>query len=787
MIKTILKLSLLAFYLFINCHFLFAQNLIIQGRITDIVNDETLKYVSVSLDKKQQQYTDSAGFFRFKTAPGKHLLRLSRVGYRSVEKNIIDEDFGVRNYNFELEPFNNQLEQVVVSGSRDEKKIAQEVSSVSIIKPYLIDNTASQDLSQVLNRVPGIQVVDGQATIRGGVGYSFNTGSKVTVLLDDMPLLGADLGDVRWKFLPIEAAEQIEVIKGAASVLYGSSALNGTVNVRTGWPGKKPQTKIQFYEGVMQNFDRSYINWWDSLAIRPTQTGLSISHKQAFGNFDLLISANLTNINSHLQYNDEHRARAYIKTRYRPKSMPNLSFGVNANFMLENSGQYFLWQNADTGSLKQFNGIKPIDNFFRIVSIDPHLDYKIGKVNHAIKFRFYQIKRIIDANRFPNLNDDVANLYALDYNNKIKFNPYFLLNSGIYSTAMYSVNNVYSGQFAGASAAAYSQLQYNYKRFTFIIGGRYEYLKTDTIANNTGLLKRIGINYQLFNKTYLRANYNEGYRVPSIGEKYANDKLAAIAVLPNTKLLPESGWTAEVGIQQGFKLGNFIASADAAFFVQEYNSMIDFKFDEWTKATYYIDPITHNVITTPAIDGFKAINVGKTRAAGIELSLNGEGKIKNVMVRTIAGYTYTLPVNLSTDSRLKDVGNYLEKFVESFGTAKIDSGSYLYSVLLPYRNRGIGKIDIETEYRKYSIGYSLFYYSVYEKIDNFVALLPGVKSFFKGASTGDYVHNIRFNFNPNENLSFGFLINNFTNREYASRPGKIDAARNLIFQVRYKF
>ncbi len=787
MIKGKFKIFLLLFTCVCFSFFTEAQNLIIQGKITDIITDEPLKMASVLLDKGEKQFTDSAGFFRFKTQPGKHLLRVSRIGYRLYERNLNEEEFGIRNFNIELEPFQNQLDQFVVSGSREEKKIAREITSVSIIKPYLIDNTASQDLSQVINRIPGIQVVDGQATIRGGVGFSYNTGSKVSVLLDDMPLLGADLGDVRWKFLPIEGAEQIEVIKGSASVLYGSSALNGTVNVRTGWPGKKPQTKIQFYQGVMQNYDRSYINWWDSLAGKPNSTGLSFSHKQAWGKFDLVLSGNITSINSHLQYNDEHRIRTYIKTRYRPSSIPNLSFGLNANIMLDYSGSYFLWQNADTGSLKQYNGTKPIVNLNQIISIDPHLDYKHGKMSHALKFRFYQIRRIIDKTKFPDMNDAIANLYALDYNNRIKFNPHFSLNSGIYSTTMWSVGNVYKGSFAGGSAAIYSQLEYNYKRFTFILGGRYEYLVTDTIPNTTGLLKRIGINYQLAERTYIRTNYNEGYRVPTIGEKYVSDRVSTLNVLPNPSLVPEKGWTAELGIQQGFKISNFVASADFAMFIQQYDSMIDFKFDQWIKPSYYFDPNTGQIVVTDGVIGFKAQNVGKTRAAGFEFSLTGEGKIKNVMIRTIAGYTYTLPVNISSDTRLDDPSFYLDKFVKSFGTAKIDSGSYLYNVILPYRNRSIGKVDIEAEYRKYSIGYSLFYYSIYEKIDNLVAVLPGVKSFFERAGTGDYVHNVRFNYNPNQNLSFGLLINNFTNREYASRPGKMDPARTLILQVRYKF
>ncbi len=49
------------------------------------------------------------------------------------------------------------------------------------------------------------------------------------ILVDDIPQLTADANDVKWEFLPVENINQVEVIKGASSVLYGSSALNGFV------------------------------------------------------------------------------------------------------------------------------------------------------------------------------------------------------------------------------------------------------------------------------------------------------------------------------------------------------------------------------------------------------------------------------------------------------------------------------------------------------------------------------------------------------------------------------
>ncbi|MFZ4797563.1 MAG: TonB-dependent receptor [Bacteroidia bacterium] len=755
-----------------------AQQAKIKGTVIDLVTQQPVEFIVVTLDKTKQIFTDSLGVFSFNTTAGKHSLKVSRVGYRTAFFTIDLDEGANKKIQIELEAFNDQMNQIVIAGSRDGKKVAKEIASVSIIKPYLIDNTNSTDLSQVINRLPGVQVADGQASIRGGVGYSFGTGSKVAVLLDDMPLLGADLGDVRWKFLPIEAAEQVEVIKGSASVLYGSAALNGTINVRTGWPTMKPQTKIQTYQGMMQNYDRSEINWWEK-STRPFNNGIFFSHKQMFGNFDLVLSCNISSTRSHLQYYDEFRARTYFKTRYRPKGNKNLSFGLNGNLMFENSGVFFIWANADSGTLKQFDNRKIIDNFYRILSIDPHFDYKHGNMTHSIKFRFYQIARLVEVKRYQSEHDAIANLYAFDYNNKYKINKYIALNSGIYSTFLFANGNLYNGEFGGGTAAIYSQAEFTYRKLIVSGGLRYETIAQDTSKIEKALLKRIGLNWQVANKTFIRTNYSEGYRVPSIGEKYVQDKISFLSVLPNPVLVPEKGWTAEIGVQQGFKIAGFVGSLDCAIFMQDYDSMIDYKFDQYNK-----HPTPEN--PDPLL-GFKAFNLGHVRAGGIDFSLQGEGKIKDVMIRILTGYTYSLPVNMSVDNSLKDYGNYTDLFFKSLGVDKAQPGSTLYNAMLTFRNRTTAKFDIDLAYHKLTFGYSIFYYSIYEKVDEFVLLLPGVKKFYNNAGTEDIVHNIRIGFKPTKNYSFGFLVNNLTNREFATRPGKMDPARTLIVQLLVNF
>jgi iron complex outermembrane receptor protein len=267
--------------------------------------------------------------------------------------------------------------------------------------------------------------------------------------------------------------------------------------------------------------------------------------------------------------------------------------------------------------------------------------------------------------------------------------------------------------------------------------------------------------------------------VPSISEKFVEDKISFLSVLPNPSLVPEKGWTAEIGVQQGFKIAGFVGSIDCAIFMQDYDSMIDYKFDQYNKHPTPDNP-------DPLL-GFKAYNVGHVRAGGIDLSVQGEGKIKDVMIRILTGYTYSLPVNMSVDNSLKDYGNYTNLFLKSLSVDKAQKGSTLYNALLTNRNRTTAKFDIDLTYHKLTFGYSIFYYSVYERVDEFVLLLPGVKKFFENAGIADVVHNIRIGFKPTKNYSFGFLVNNLTNREFATRPGKMDPARTVVVQLLVNF
>jgi iron complex outermembrane receptor protein len=389
--------------------------------------------------------------------------------------------------------------------------------------------------------------------------------------------------------------------------------------------------------------------------------------------------------------------------------------------------------------------------------------------------RKYNIVRYVDKNLNRNLFDAKADNYALDYTWQRSWVKRLTTTTGFYGSYITAVSNVYAGRYQGYSYAFFSQADYNHKRWNLSAGARYEVNRIDTVEENRRPLLKFGVNYQAAEKTFFRLNYGEGYRFPTIGERYVDDGVTLLRVFPNPQLQTEYGWTAEFGIKQGFKIANWNGQFDYALFWQEYTNLIEFKFDQYVPAT---------IENPTGTFGFKALNLQQARVAGMEASISGSGAIGEVIINVLGGYTYCYPVNLAQDTSAKKAGNYIKDFAKSFGG--VDS-AYAASKLLPYRNRHLVKFDIEASYRKINIGYGVQYYSKFDNIDPLLyIIIPGLPKFMNSVGSGDWVHQARIGVNISPNLTVSFIVNNVMNLEYATRPARMDPPRTFNLQMRFK-
>jgi len=182
---------------------------------------------------------------------------VSYIGYEDQKinfKTLVDIPLEIL-----LVPSQTALDLVTVTSTKYEQNITRSMVSVDILKPDLLRsvNATSSD------KVPGVQILDGQANIRGGSGYSYGAGSRVMLLIDDIPALQVDAGFPNWNDIPIENLSQIEVLKGAASSLYGSAALNGIINFRSSYATSNPETRLSLATNIFQSPKDVEKKWWE--------------------------------------------------------------------------------------------------------------------------------------------------------------------------------------------------------------------------------------------------------------------------------------------------------------------------------------------------------------------------------------------------------------------------------------------------------------------------------------------------------------------------------------------
>jgi len=731
----------------------------VTGKIIDAETRKPLVAVNVSVDRRSGTISDNDGKFSLSLTPGKHILEFYYVGYEVSGREIVVEKNDTINLTILMQINSRMLEEVVVSEGKYEQKLSEVTVSMEVLKPHQIADQNITSLDMLLERTPGITILDGQPSIRGGSGYSYGVGSRVLMLVDGMPMITGDAADIKWNYLPVENMNQVEVVKGASSVLHGSSALNGVINLRTKFPRNVPETEITVFRGGYLEPERKELVWWDKM---PVFTGASFSHLRKIGNLDLSIAGNYFNDEGYRELEFERRIRGNLGLRYHFKKLRGLSIGVTASAMYLEAADLILWLDADSGAYRQSpDSYTPLAGYR--YNIDPFIEYFTPNGDrHSIKTRLFSVGN-------ENMDIDKQGYSKLQYAeyrylNKIKERTNWT--SGI----SYLNNTVWGNMFLehkGVNASIYSQIDtYLTERLKLSAGMRWEVNKLNDDLDYSEPVFRAGINYQATSSTFLRASFGQGYRYPSVAEKFASAEVGALKIFKNPELEPERGWNAEAGIKQAINVGRWIGFLDLAAFRTEYKNMIEYTFGAYPKDSTAV----------PTIDdiGFKALNIGTARITGFELSASGEGRAGPFSVQIMAGYTYINPVDPSI---IDEVG-------------KDEDESYI----LKYRRRHLLKGDLNFKYRGLFAGLNFQYNSKMINVDEvfidplFGELIqPGFPEYWSNRSDGYSLVDARIGWNITKWMRINSIIRNVFNVEYLGRPGDLGPPRNITVQTRFKF
>ncbi|MDE5609384.1 MAG: TonB-dependent receptor, partial [Bacteroidales bacterium] len=737
-----------------------------------------------------------------------------------------------------------EMQEVKIRGERLKRDGKTSIQTMEVVGVESLVKNNVTTLDRALKGVAGLAIVDNEPQMRGGSGFSSGMGSRVMLLLDDMPMLRADAGRPAWNLVSMDDVEQIDVLKGAASVLYGSAAINGAINVHTKYASSAPESSIKLYAGIYEkpnsiplvkhikykDFDPMTYEWWwvekdeevkDHSWTRgcPIKLGVSLNHSRRLTKWwDFSANADYS-------YDDgyrlgpepqpgervepaEKRVRASMGNRFHIND--RWTFSLNANFMYSDNRMYNFWANALDGKYRPFGNYEgskwatTLSHFKDVVVlVDPHLKYVSPKGGvHELDNRYmFSNNNVINITGQDAASQSVYNTYryrktfakAADLGLTVGVSNQYTYSSGeVFSGNMYNIGS--EGSHTADNLAVFVRLEKPFlkeKNLKLEVGGRLENCFVDSWHEMSPVFQ-LGLNYAVTKSgTIFRLSAGQGYRAATIGEKFITTRVGMYGFYPNPDLKSEKSVNMELGIRQYLKSDVVTGYLDVAAFHQIYWNYIEFFMGPWNMDE-----------TTPLGKrfGFEFFNTGRATITGAEATFGAEFDIvENLQLQLQANYTYSLPVCKEPDKIYKETST--KKYMYS------NSSSNTEGNILKYRIQHMAKFDFDIKFFKYySVGMGVQYMSAMKNVDGvFIEMdknkegyaawlddmemdLPfyGIDEFMKKHAWGSLVLDLRASVNVNR-FTFSFVMNNLLNAEYSLRPLYIEAPRTYTLQITYRF
>ncbi|NPA37785.1 MAG: TonB-dependent receptor [Chlorobi bacterium] len=498
------------------------------GNVTDVSSGERLTGVNVYIpDLQKGTVTDENGNYKIENIPyGLFKVQFSFIGYKT-KLVLLKADSGTKEINVELEPTVIQSQEVVVTGGKVGSQHENALKIDNVGKDYL-DASVQDNLFKKLEMIPGVSTVSKGNNIATPVVRGLST-SNLVVLNNGIRLENFQFSIDHPYTIDESDIRNVEIIKGPASLLYGSDAVGGVINFIKIPPAPVGTVKSE----VRTSFNTNDHNTVNSLNVRGSGdnffagiTGYLASSADYYSGDGIRVPNSRGNSYSGKMFAGYRNGKIISKLYYDyNKLKPGITNPPAVNLVDDNSRQNEFWY-------------QDLDN--HLLSLENTLF--LDKLKLDVDFSFQDNKRRL----IGNPQEPVSKLVDMELKSyiwKVKGSYDFSSKSNLIVVAQgFSQSNTNGNApdhvlpdytQTSASLASLWQLIVNDKTF-FQSGLRFDYKVIDVPeqykSNNTaGLVDPFhksynnvsfstGFTRKFADKLLLRGNVASAYRTPSIAE-----------------------------------------------------------------------------------------------------------------------------------------------------------------------------------------------------------------------------------------------------------------------------
>ncbi len=406
------------------------------------------------------------------------------------------------------------LNEVVVTGTRTPKFLKDTPIQTRVINARelaRLDATNVQDLLQ--QELPGVEFsyAMNQQTHLNFSGFG---GQGVLFLVDGERLAGETMDDVDFTRLNMDNVERIEIVKGAASALYGSNATGGVINIITK-RNRQPWTLNVNARYAKHNEQRYGATW-----------GLNSKH------WNNMLSAHFNRMDNYDVHSAANPVTRIISTVYGDKTVnlkEQLTWSPASNFCLTGRAGYFFRETVRSADQPER---------YRDFSGGLRMNWQISDADDLqASYAFDQYDKS-DYQRITRLDirdySNVQNSFRLLYNHTFGGGDVLTVGSDLLHDYLYNTN--LEGETRKQDSwDLFAQYDWRLNDQWELVGAlRYDYFSD---GKDSHLTPKLNVCYKLLRNLAIRAGYGMGFRAPTLKEKYYNFDMSGIWIVEGNEHL----------------------------------------------------------------------------------------------------------------------------------------------------------------------------------------------------------------------------------------------------------